>query len=125
MPRAVFEVIRIAIIGGREEPFVQKYYCTGNKRTPGIFPLVRLCACINKMAYGRPDDSLDQYYQISETSMALSMKAFTRLIIEKFGPQYLIRCPTAIDTKTYSSLSAVVSSVVAGLASTEATVLSP
>jgi hypothetical protein len=90
MPRIVFNRIHNALVG--EEPFLQNYSCICMKPA-GIHPLCRLVACLRKLCYGDADDVLDEYFQMSETVLNDSMKAFTRLIIDIFGNEYLNRCP--------------------------------
>jgi hypothetical protein len=97
MPRSVFNRIHDALVEEREEPFIQKY-CSVTKK-PGISPLCRLVACLRKVCYGDADDREDEYLQLSETSMNESMKAFTRIVVEKFGDEYLNRCPSQAETK--------------------------
>jgi Plant transposon protein len=52
-----------------------------------------------EICYGDSDDHEDDYLQMSETSLNDSMKAFTRLIIEKFGDEYLNRCPSDAEKR--------------------------
>lgn len=97
MPRSVFNRIYDALVQQAVPPFVQKYCTFANK--PGITPLCRLVACLRKICYGDADDREDEYLQISETVVNESVKAFTRLIVEKFGSEYLNRCPSEAEKK--------------------------
>ena len=49
------------------------------------------------MAYGNSGDQNDEYVQISETVSNEAFKVFCRLIVEKFGQQYLNSCPTVAE----------------------------
>jgi hypothetical protein len=89
MPRSIFNRIADAIFG--EESFVLRQDALGKN---GIHPLVRLTACLRLLAYGTPPDSLDENLEISETVASDSLKEFSRIMIQKFGAQYLNRCPT-------------------------------
>jgi hypothetical protein len=97
MPRSVFNCIFEALVQGEVDPFVQKY-CSVMKK-PGISRLCWLVACLRKICYGDADDREDEYLQLSETSMNESIKAFTRLMVEKFGSQYLNRCPSEAEKR--------------------------
>jgi hypothetical protein len=97
MPRSVFNRIYDALVQQAVPPFVQKYCTFANK--PGITPLCRLVACLQKICYGDADDHEDEYLQISETVVNESVKAFTHLIVEKFGSEYLNRCPSEAEKK--------------------------
>ena len=97
MPRSVFNRIHEALVQEKVDPFVQKH-CFVTKK-PGISPLCRLVACLRKICYGDADDREDEYLQLSETSMTESTKAFTRLMVEKFGSQYLNRCPSEAEKR--------------------------
>jgi hypothetical protein len=97
MPRTVFNRIFEALVQEEVYPFVQKY-CAVTKK-PGISPLCRLVACLQKICYGDADDREDEYLQVSETSLNDSVKVFTRLIVEKFGGQYLNRCPSEAEKR--------------------------
>jgi hypothetical protein len=89
MPRAVFNRIADAVFG--EQSFVLRQDATGRN---GVHPLVRLTACLRLLAYGTPSDSLDENLEISETVASESLKEFAKIMINKFGAQYLNRCPT-------------------------------
>jgi hypothetical protein len=102
MPRSVFETIKDTIFGSGL--FVQKTIQVTRK--PGISPLVHLTACLQYLAYGDAYDREDKNLSILESSMESSVKQFTRLMVEKFGKQYLNRCPTAEEKKCILSINA-------------------
>jgi hypothetical protein len=89
MPRHVFNRIYEALLG--QEPFLQKYDAVGK---PGINPLVRVVACMRKLAIGPADDALDENFEISESQLNIDVKAFARLIKLNFGQQYMNRQPS-------------------------------
>jgi len=64
MPREVFMGVKDAIIG--EGPFREFVDASGK---PGIDPLVRLTACLRKMAFGTSSDILGKNFEISESVM--------------------------------------------------------
>jgi len=78
------------------DPFVQKRDCTGKD---GIHPLCRFVACLHHFAYGDGCDLKDEYLQLSESTLSLSVKAFAKLVVEKFGKQYLNRSPNCNEVK--------------------------
>ena len=80
---------------------MQKKDCTGKK---GIHPLVRLVSCFRILSYGDSSDRSDEYLQISGTVASDSFKEFCRLIVEKFGSEYLNRCPTDEEKEQVLSL---------------------
>jgi hypothetical protein len=89
MPRAVFNRIADAVFG--QQSFVLRQDALGRN---GIHPLVRLTPCLRILAYGVPSDSLDENLEVSETVTSESLKEFANIMINKFGAQYLNRCPT-------------------------------
>jgi Plant transposon protein len=89
MPRAVFNRIRDAVMG--TDPFVHKEDAT---KKLGLYPLVKLVACLRHLAYGDAYDREDENLQISETALSQLTKQFCRLVVKEFGPQYLNRPPT-------------------------------
>ena len=88
MPRCVFNRVHEALIG--TVPFVHRVDAL---KKPGIYPLVRLFACLRKLAYGTAADAYDENLEISESQIMVDFKIFTRLVRQKFGAQYLNRCP--------------------------------
>lgn len=99
MPRLVFNRIHDELMG--VDPFTQKKDAT-NKL--GISPLVKLVACCRHIAYGDAYDRDDENLQLSESVLASVTKDFCKLIIEKFGQQYLNRTPTVEERKAISSV---------------------
>jgi hypothetical protein len=95
MPRSVFNRIQETICS--EGLFVQKQMAITGK--PGISPLVQLMACLRYLAYGDLYDREDKNLNISESSVEASVKQFTQLMVQKFGKQYLNRCPNAEEKK--------------------------
>lgn len=92
MPRTIFNRIYNQIVGN--SPFVQRFDAL---KKPGITPLVRLTACLRKLAYGDASDRDDENLEIAESTLDASFKSFNKLMKEKFGSQYLNRCPTAAE----------------------------
>ena len=88
MPRPVFNAIEDAMMGS--DPFVQKTDILGKQ---GIHPLVKLVACLRYLACGDAYDREDENLRIAQSTLAVIVKQFCKLIIEYFGPQYLNRCP--------------------------------
>ena len=71
LPRQVFDRIQSRIIG--HGCFVQKMDAT---KKQGVHPLVRLTACLRKLAYGTADDQQDEYLRLSETLLNNNIKEF-------------------------------------------------
>lgn len=93
MPRSVFQRIYSTLLG--KGIFVRKEDCTKKK---GIYPLVRMTAALRMLAYGAAADSLNEYLQMGEDSIGLSMKGFFELIVSEFSGEYL-REPTESDLR--------------------------
>ena len=89
MERCIFQKIYTAVAG--ESIFVHRYDCT-NK--PGVHPIVRITACLRILMYGNCADAYDEKFEIAESKLVASVKAFALKIIEKFGAMYLNRSPT-------------------------------
>jgi Plant transposon protein len=89
MPRSVFNRIHDALMG--RDPFV--HYEDATKKL-GVYPLVKLVACLRHLAYGDAYDREDENLQMSESTLSQLTKQFSKLIIEEFGKQYLNRPPT-------------------------------
>ena len=88
-PRSVFNRIFDSING--HGVFVRKY----NKLLGwGIHPLVRIVTCFRKLVYGDASDREDENLQISKSQIDHAFKDFCSQIVEKFGNDYLNRCPT-------------------------------
>jgi hypothetical protein len=92
MPRAVFNKIKEKIFG--RGSFVQRHDALGK---PGIHPLVRLTACLRRLAYGTSDDAQDEKFEIGEETLRKSLKEFCALMVEQFGAEYLNKKPSAHD----------------------------
>jgi Plant transposon protein len=93
MPRTVFNRVWENLNG--KAPFQQYHDCV-TKRA-GIHPLVRFVACLRKLSYGDCSDRNDEKYEISESTLDTSFKAWCKLIKQEFGQQYLHRCPTQAE----------------------------
>jgi hypothetical protein len=72
----------------------------------GIHPLVRLTACIRRLAYGDSADRYDENLDMAESTISMSLKQFNKLMIEEFGAQYLNRCPSAVEIERVTSINA-------------------
>ena len=101
-PRTVFNEIHDALMG--TDPFVHKKDCTGKW---GVYPLVKLVACFRYIAYGDSFDREDENLQIGESTLQDYCKDFSKLVVEKFGKQYLNRCPNSAEREAISSAMAV------------------
>ena len=84
VPKHVFERIYAKIHG--KGIFMRRSDATGRQ---GINPLIRMTAALWMLAYGVAADTLDEYLQLSEDSVLLSLKSFVKLIVENFGAEYL------------------------------------
>jgi len=89
MPRQVFMVVKDAVLG--EGPFIQGTDAFGKA---GIDPVVRLTACLRKLAYGTSSDSNDETFEISESVINRDFPVMCRIVKEKLG-RYLNNAPTA------------------------------
>lgn len=94
MSRRLFNRIHDKLMG--LDPFVQK--CDA-ARKPGIHPLVKLVACFRHIACGDGLDREDENLSIGEATPLPIVRAFCRLIVEEFGPQYLNGTPTEQERK--------------------------
>ena len=56
------------------------------------------------LLYGDCSDCSDEYLQMSETVASKIFKEFCRLIVDKFGAEYLNRCPTDAEKEEVLSL---------------------
>jgi Plant transposon protein len=97
MPRTVFQRIHDALMG--TDPFIHKEDAT---KKLGLYPLVKLVACLRHLAYGDAYDREDENLQISETALSQLTKQFCRLVVARFGQQYLNRPPTLEERKVIS-----------------------
>jgi hypothetical protein len=95
MPRSVFNKIQEKIIGkGLFEH--RKMNLSGRK---GIHPLVRLTACLRRLAYGDSSDREDENLEIAKSTVDESLKCFNRLMKNEFGAHYLNRCPSPAEIR--------------------------
>jgi hypothetical protein len=76
MPRAVFNKIKEKII--RKGLFREKVANFSGKK--GIHPLVRLTACIRRLAYGDLADRDDENLDMAESTINMSLKQFNKLM---------------------------------------------
>lgn len=97
MPRTVFQRIHDALMG--TDPFIHKEDAS---KKLGLYPLVKLVACLRHLAYGDAYDREDENLQISETALSQLTKSFCRLVIKVFGKQYLNRPPTFEERQVIS-----------------------
>jgi hypothetical protein len=102
MPRAVFNRIKDAIFD--KGLFREKVANFSGKK--GIHPLVRLTACIRRLAYGDSADRDDENLDMAESTINMSLKQFNKLMIEEFGAQYLNRCPSAAEIERVTTINA-------------------
>ena len=100
MSRRLFNQIHDRIMG--LDPFVQKY--DKFKKTPGIYPLVKLVGCFRFLAYGSAYDSFDEHLSIGEQTLKDYVRDFCQLIIQEYGDQYLNRSPTAEERAAISNV---------------------
>ena len=101
VPLSVFNRVHDACMG--EHPFI--HYQDAAKKM-GVFPLVKLVGCFRYLAYGDAVDRDDENLQIGESTLNPIIKLFTRMIVDKFGSQYLNRCPTDAERRTISNVMA-------------------
>lgn len=97
--RSIFTRVHDALMG--KDPFIRKMDAT---KKLGIYPLVKLVGCFRYIGYGDAYDRLDEYLQISESSMNVFCKQFNSLMIKEFGPQYLNRCPTKEERQILATI---------------------
>jgi hypothetical protein len=102
MPRSVFYAIYSKIYG--KFPFVESKINFSSSK--GIHPLVRLTACIRRLAYGDSADRDDENLEMAESTINDSLKKFTKLMKNEFGAQYLNRCPSATEIERSTTINA-------------------
>lgn len=91
MPRVVFNRLYTSLEG--KSIFVRRRDAL-NKN--GIHPLQRVVAAVRMLGYGVAADALDEYLQMSEDSVLLSVKGFCREVVRTFGQEYM-REPNEAD----------------------------
>ncbi|XP_020176579.1 uncharacterized protein [Aegilops tauschii subsp. strangulata] len=64
----------------------------------GFSSYQKCTAAIRMLAYGIPDDLVDEYVRMSESTCLLLLYNFCKAVAAVFGPEYL-RQPNATDTK--------------------------
>ena len=79
------------------------------KRMPSarsVSPLIRnALPVIRMLAYRVPDDLIDEYVRMSESTCLDSLYKFCKVVIAVFGPEYL-REPTLQDTARLLAMNA-------------------
>ena len=88
MSRRLFNIIQETVMG--IDPFIQKEDAFGKM---GIHPLVKLVACLRCIAYGDAYDREDENLRIGQSTLPPMVRAFSKIMKEQFGPQYLNRTP--------------------------------
>lgn len=101
VPKSVFFKVYNAIHG--KDIFVQRRDAA---KKNGIHPLVRMTAALRIVAYGIAADAIDEYLQVSQDSVILSMKTFSKLCVEKFSAEYL-GAPTEADLERIISINTI------------------
>ena len=100
MPNPVFKRFYDAISG---RPFFSRK--SDALRKLGIHSLQRVTAALRMMAYGTASDSIDEYCRLSGPSAMISLKEFTRGVVEEFGTEYM-RSPTSVDLQRLLKINA-------------------
>jgi hypothetical protein len=102
MPRVVFYRIYGAIFG--KGLFVQSKLNFSGKK--GIHPLVRLTACLRRLAYGDSADREDENLEMAESTINKSLKDFCKIMKSEFGHLYLNRCPSPAEIERSTTINA-------------------
>lgn len=71
----------------------------------GFSSYQKCTAAIRMLAYGIPDDLVDEYVRMSESTCLESMYRFCKAVVAVFGPEYL-REPNAADTTRLLAINA-------------------
>lgn len=100
VPPSVFNRIEEALTGSGI--FVQKRDALNKD---GIHPRLRITAALRMLAYGSAADAHDEYLQMSDDSVLLSLKSFCEGIIQNFGEEYM-RAPNEEDLKRIMHINA-------------------
>jgi hypothetical protein len=102
MPHTVFNNIKDKIIG--KGLFVERNMnFSGNK---GIHPLVRLTACLRRLAYGDSADRDDENLDMAESTINASLRNFNKLMKVEFGHQFLNHSPSPAETQRATTINA-------------------
>ena len=84
MSTALFHQIYEAL---RDRPWWrQQVNATGR---PQAYPLQKVFAAIGVLGYWEADDRRDEYPRLSRSTIAVAVHKFVRLIIARFGPNFL------------------------------------
>ncbi len=89
VPRVVFDKVRDEL-DRKIEPFMEKR-CTWEK---GISPLCWIVACWRILVYGFASDAIDEYLQISKSTINHTFKVFCTAMVEVFSEHYLNQYPS-------------------------------
>lgn len=101
LPREVFDSICERIEG--KDPFILKEDALGKK---GIWPLVKVTACLRYLAYGDAFDREDENLRIGESTLHKLTEDFCKMFVCEFGPQFLNRPPTFEERSNISHVMA-------------------
>lgn len=85
MPRALFERLEAAILGGPE-------FRRGARDATGklgIDPRIKLIAVLRVLGYGTSFDQVDEVCEIAQSTTRRAFLSFINIVKEKFGPGYL------------------------------------
>ena len=100
MPREVFMRIIEACVGGdgSDCDFFRRGLRKDAIGKTGISPLVKVIAAHRQLSYGIPSDFCDDAFEISQTTGAMCLRSFCRVIVNRFSAEYL-RQPTQDDLR--------------------------
>lgn len=100
LPRSVFNRLQSKVVG--KGIFLRRTDGLGRQ---DIHPIQRIVVALRLLAYGGAFGSVDEYLQLSETSAALSLKAFCRIVVTEFGAENL-RQPNEDDLRRIIGINA-------------------
>ena len=101
MSRHLFDHIREGVVG-YDDYFECKEDAVGKI---GLSSYQKCTAAIRMLTYGVPDDLIDEYVRMSESTCLESLYKFCKAVIAVFGPEYL-RELTAEDTARLLAMNA-------------------